>query len=185
MITVGKAEVDASWKRHCFSACAAGGSYGTALLFVPPKLIAHVCTGVRCSCRTASAASSTRPAPSSPLEIRAPIHGGHQSPWQEGEGVPPCSGEGCVSALSLELCPSPASCWFPLCLCLRGAVAHGATTLLQGQPALLGTAAPSWPSGAVLRLLSPSYDVESQPRSPQRLLENVAEAKVHTGIKGK
>lgn len=99
--------MDASWKRHCFSACAAGGSYGTALLFVPPKLIAHVCTGVRCSCRTASAASSTRPAPSSPLEIRAPIHGGHQSPWQEGEGVPPCSGEGCVSALSLELCPQP------------------------------------------------------------------------------
>lgn len=123
--------------------------------------------------------------PPHPWRSEPPSMGDTRAPGRRVRGFPRAQGKVVCLPCLWSFAPSPASCWFPLCLCLRGAVAHGATTLLQGQPALLGTAAPSWPSGAVLRLLSPSDDVESQPRSPQRLLENVAEAKVHTGIKGK
>lgn len=169
-LTPPEVAVGASWKRHCPYARAADGSSGTALLFTHPEPTSSAELD-------AALASSAWPAPFPPPGSRAPPWGTPRAPARRGDGLPPALwGRLCVCLVSGALPPAPHHPSFPVgsaCLGVwtrppewQGPAPRG------GRQPCWGTAGPSWLSAAVTRSLSPGDDVESQPRSPQQLLEN-------------
>jgi len=131
--------LDASGKWHCFYAHAADGSHGTALCFVSLK--PGPCL------QRSSMQLLKQPAllprhdlhPSHPGDLSPDPQGTPTAPGMRGDGLPPCSGEGWGSALSLELCLQ-----------------------LRTRPAPL-SALPAWGSGTQSDRAGGSHSPEQQP----------------------